>query len=115
MRLIRILAILSFLPCSPAFAQQQGTPTPPYFTIYSGQQTATTGAVVLPSQYLYGGIVLTALNTNTGIIYIGPAGVTASTGYPLIAGQSISYKVLNLNEIFMIGTNTTDKLAFTGN
>jgi hypothetical protein len=84
-------------------------------TIYSNQQTATTTAAALPSQALTNGVVLTAGSSNTGTIYIGPSGVTTSTGYPLAAGQSVSYAVSNLNAIYMIGANTTDVLAFTGN
>ena len=84
-------------------------------TIYSGQQTSTLAAVALPAQALVNGIVITARLTNTGTSYIGPAGVTTSNGYPLAAGQSISYAVTNLNAVYIIGTNTTDVIAFTGN
>jgi hypothetical protein len=89
-------------------------------TIYSAVQTTTLSAVALPSQALVNGIVLTANPANTGTIYIGPAGVTTSAtpateGYPLAPGQSISYAVQNLNAIYMIGSNATDVLNFTGN
>ena len=84
-------------------------------TIYSYQQIATTSAVALPSQALVNGITLTALGTNTQSIYVGPSGVTTSTGFPLSPGQSSSYAVTNLNAIYMIGQNTADVLAFTGN
>jgi hypothetical protein len=104
------------------FPNGLGTPSNPFATgaanpssIYSNQQAATLSATALPSQALVNGIVLTALATNTGTIYVGPAGVTSATGYPLAAGQSISYAVANLSAISIVGTNTTDKLAFTGN
>lgn len=84
-------------------------------TVYSGQQTATVSATALPAQALTNGVVVTALSTNTGTIYIGPAGVTSSTGYPLVAGQSISYSVSNLNAVYILDSVTTDKVAFTGN
>ena len=83
--------------------------------IYSGQQTVTTSAVALPSQALANGVVITAATANTGTVYVGPSGVTSSTGYPLAAGQSISYALANLSSIYIIGTNTTDAVAFTGN
>src|SRR6185437_11160291 len=51
----------------------------PLTTFATGQQTATASAVVLPSQVLVNGAVITALSTNTGTIYVGPAGVTTST------------------------------------
>ena len=84
-------------------------------TAYSGQQTLTLSAAALPSQALVNGIVLTAKTSNTGTVYVGPAGVTTATGYPLIGGQSISYGVTNLNALYVIGTNTSDVVTFTGN
>ncbi|MDR3503103.1 MAG: hypothetical protein P4L79_11055 [Legionella sp.] len=84
-------------------------------TIYSNTQVSTLSAAALPSQTLTNGIVLTTYANNTGVIYVGQAGVTNSTGYPLAAGQSISYGVTNLNAIYIVGTNTTDYIAFTGN
>ena len=84
-------------------------------TIYSGQQTLTTSAAALPSQALANGVVITAKTTNTGTVYVGPSGVTTATGYPLPAGQSISYAINNLSSIYIIGTNGTDVVAFTGN
>ena len=84
-------------------------------SIYSGQQTATTSALALPSQALANGVVITANAANTSTVYVGPSGVTSSTGYPLAAGQSISYALANLSSIYIIGTNTTDAVAFTGN
>ena len=84
-------------------------------TIYSGQQTLTTSAAALPSHALANGVVITAETTNTGTVYVGPSGVTTSTGYPLVAGQSISYAINNLSSIYIIGTNGTDVVAFTGN
>ena len=84
-------------------------------SIYSHRQTTTTSAVALPSQALVNGIVITANAANAGTVYVGPSGVTSSTGYPLAAGQSISYAVADLSSIYIIGTNTTDVVAFTGN
>ena len=83
--------------------------------IYSGQQATTTSAAALPSQALANGYVITALPANTGTVYIGPAGVTASTGYPLVAGQSISYQVTNASAIYIVDATSGDKIAFTGN
>lgn len=84
-------------------------------SIYSAAQTSSLSGAALPSQALVNGVILTANAVNTGAIYIGPAGVTAANGYPLAAGQSVSYAVQNLSAISMIGVNTTDVLNFTGN
>ena len=83
--------------------------------IYSGQQTCAASAAALPSQTLANGVVVTAKSTNTGTVYVGPLGVTSSTGYPLAAGQSISYAVANLSSVYIVDSVTTDAVAFTGN
>jgi hypothetical protein len=84
-------------------------------SIYSGQKTLSTSASALSSLVLYNGVVLTASSTNTGTVYVGGSTVTTSTGYALIPGQSISYAVSNQSSIYVVGTNTTDTLYFTGN
>ncbi len=81
----------------------------------TGQQTLTTTAVALPAAALQNGLIVTALPANTGTVYVGAAGVTSSSGYPLTAGQSISFAVANASGISIIGTNATDKVAFAGN
>lgn len=83
--------------------------------VVSFRQTATASAVVLPTNTLTNGLVCQSLSTNTGTIYLGPTGVTTGTGYALIAGQPISYGIANSNQLFMIGSNTTDVLNCTGN
>jgi hypothetical protein len=84
-------------------------------TIYSGQQATTTSAAALPSQALVNGVIIKAKTTNTAVVYVGPSGVTASTGYPLAAGEAISYGATNLSTIYIIGANTSDGVSFTGN
>jgi hypothetical protein len=84
-------------------------------TIYSGQQATTTSAAALPSQALVNGVIIKAKTTNTAVVYVGPSGVTTSTGYPLAAGEAISYGVTNLSTIYIIGANTSDGVSFTGN
>jgi len=93
----------------------KATPATAPSAIYSGQQTATTSAAALPSQAFVNGVILKSIVGNTGTIYIGPSTVTTSNGYPLTAGEAISYSIANSSTIYMIGTNATDKLAITGN
>ena len=100
----------------PAGTNNIGTVLGPLPTVpVVGQQTLTTSAVALTANALQNGIVITALPANTGTVYVGASGVTTSTGYPLAAGQSISFAVSNASGIFIIGTNATDKIAFAGN
>ncbi len=84
-------------------------------TPITGQQTMTTSAAALPANILQNGLIVTALPANTGTVYVGAAGVVASTGYPLSPGQSMSFAVANTNGISIIGTNATDKVAYSGN
>lgn len=85
-------------------------------TIYSGEQTVTEAAVALATnQALVNGAVLKSLQTNTGTVYVGNSGVTTGNGYELAPGEAISYACTNFDEIYIIGTNLTDVVVFTGN
>jgi len=69
-----------------------------------------TGMVDAVHNYL-----LKAAPTNTGVVYIGPAGVTANTsagtdGFPLSAGQEVSIPINNTGVIFAIGTGPANTL-----
>ena len=79
-------------------------------------QTATLSAAQLPPAALYSGVVLKADTSNAGIIFVGPcANMSTTTGYPLKAGEAISYGITSPALVCMIGQNTTDILHFTGN
>ena len=84
-------------------------------SIFSMQQTCNVTASALPSQALTNGVVVKALKTNTAIVYLGGSGVAPTSGYPLVAGESISYAVSSLSSIYLICQNTTDVIAITGN
>jgi hypothetical protein len=83
--------------------------------IYSGQQTCNITVAALPAQALVNGVVVKALKTNTATVYLGGSAVTTSTGYPLAAGEAISYAVANLSDVYLICQNATDVVAITGN
>jgi hypothetical protein len=87
-----------------------GNPSAPF----TGQQTASTAAAALPNHALVNGIAIQALQTNTGVVFVGAAGVTASTGYPLSAGQQVSFGVTNAAAVFVLGQNASDVVAFAG-
>ena len=85
-------------------------------TINSSQLTVAITPTQGPSQSYQNGIILTADGSNLQTIYIGGDNtVSATTGYPLVPGQSISYGVSNSNAIWYLGLNATDKLFTTGN
>lgn len=79
------------------------------------RQTCTASAVAMASNALQNGVVIKALSTNGGTAYLGPAGVTTSTGYPLAAGEAISYGVANTSQLYLICSDTSSVIAVTGN
>lgn len=83
--------------------------------IVSGKKVVSTAAQALPDNFLMNGVVITASPSNTGTVYIGPGTVTTANGYPLAPGQSIAYGVTTTLYIFVVGTNTTDFITYTGN
>ena len=81
----------------------------------TGQQATTTSAVALPSvAFSFGPVLLKAPKSNAAVIEIGAAGETTATGYILDPGDVISLPLANLNQLYLIGANTSDKLAWIG-
>lgn len=90
------------------------TATPPV-TI---QQTLTASAVQLAANPLTNGAIVEIPSTDTGTVCVGAVGVTTSTGYCMSVASGItagSLGVNNTNLIYVIGTNTSDKLFVLGN
>ena len=79
-----------------------------------GQQTSNTSAVQLSASSTIptNGIVIEALIANAAVVYIGGSGVTTSTGFQLSPGQSLTL-TCNLNTIYVIGSNATDKVCWS--
>ncbi len=51
------------------------------------------------------GVVLRAAPSNSGIVYVGfVAGVTVDNGFPLLAGESLSLEVADLNQVYVIAS-----------
>lgn len=80
----------------------------------TGQVTVGTSAVQLPSNALTEGVIVRALSTNSVSIYIGPSGVTTSTGHELLPGESTSVAVSNTNAIYAISGTASQGLCFVG-
>ena len=81
----------------------------------TGQQATTTGAVVLPSAIITNGpVTFKAPKANASPIMIGKSGVTTGTGFALDPGDIIKLNIGNLNQVYLIGANTTDKITWIG-
>ncbi len=67
-------------------------------TIFNGKKvTVTAGTrVALSTTQAIKSVAVTALSTNTGIIYVGNATVAASNGSQLVAGQSVTIPIADL-------------------
>ena|SRR5208282_5607186 len=68
----------------------------------------------LPNQVLMSGLTILAKTSNTGTIYVGTQNVSSTNGFPLVAGAMLALAITNPNQIWMIGTNTSDILAGIG-
>lgn len=78
-----------------------------------GQTTSNTSAVQLSavSTVPTNGIIVQALSGNTASVFIGSSGVSTSTGFELQAGQAAPFTA-NLNSLYVIGANNTDKVCW---
>jgi hypothetical protein len=95
----------------------QGLPTRPEditATFSNGQDTVGTTSATLGSvASLTSGVVLKALTTNAGVIYLNKGGAaTTANGFPLAAGQEISWPCANKNEIYAIASQASQGLAY---
>lgn len=88
-------------------------------SVYADQQVVTASAVALTAQALTNGLTLRAKATNTGTVFVGPAGVNATdtgsgNGFALLPGAAISLSVSNASSVFIIGT-ASDVVYVIGN
>lgn len=89
-------------------------------TIGSGRQTVTTAGTAVQlstSDVPCTRVIITAFTNDTGVISIGDSGVLANTttrkGIPLIAGQSVTVPINNLNKIYVDATVSTEGVSYT--
>ena len=84
--------------------------------LFHGQATVGTVATQLTSNTLRQGVVVKASNSNNGIIYLGNSNVvTASTGYEIGAGESVTIPINNTNLIYLIASASNQSISFVGN
>ena len=89
----------------------------PATTVATGQQTITTSAAQLnggTSAACKNKLQVKALSTNSGITYVGPSNVSATTGYALQAGDTVEIDIDNVNKLYAIGT-ANDKITWMAN
>lgn len=82
----------------------------------NNQKTVTTAgtAVQLQTNTLKVGVIVQALSTNTGLIYVGSSSVSAANGFELQPGQATSVGAANTNSIWLDASVNGDKVCWIG-
>jgi hypothetical protein len=83
--------------------------------VFSGQSAVTGTAAALTGQALTKGVCVEALSTNTISVYIGPSGVTTSTGIEVPAGSGFCIAVSNTNILYVVASTTGATVTWAGN
>jgi hypothetical protein len=84
-------------------------------SILAGQQAVTATAAALPSNALTKGLCVEALSTNSISIFVGPSGVTTSTGIELPPKASYCPALSNSNELYVVASTTGASVTWSGN
>jgi hypothetical protein len=94
------ITIMSVLKQISASVQAPPSPTSPT-TILNGKTTVTTAGtrVVLASSTACSQVIIRALETNTGLIYVGSSSVASTNGHRLLPGESVGLSISNLNTV----------------
>lgn len=77
-------------------------------TVLSGAVSVATTATALPASALAARRVLWVYNNGSATIFLGPAGVTTSNGFPLLPGQSVALEVGTLVMYGRVATGTVE-------
>lgn len=76
--------------------------------------TAGTAVALTTSKNLKSGVTIKALVANTGVIYVGLNPVTSSTGFPLLAGDSIFIEIHNSSLIYIDASVSGEGVSYIG-
>lgn len=60
------------------------------------------------------GVTITSLSANTGVVYVGAAGVTTSNGFPLSSGQSVTIEATSPSDCFVIASAAAQEIRWLG-
>jgi hypothetical protein len=85
-------------------------------TIYNGKKTVTTAGtrVALASSQAVKSVTIKALSANTGVIYVGDSSVSSANGLQLLAGESISLDIANLNTVNLDSSVNGEGVTYIG-
>ncbi len=94
----------------PVYIASNGSVT----AVVSGQQTATSTATALANHSLNDSVTIAAPSTNAAAVYIGPAGITSSTGFALAAGQSVTLPINNTSLVYILAPTGSPVVSYIG-
>lgn len=83
--------------------------------VYHGQTTvvsAGTAVKLVATPKIVDGVIIQAMSTNTGIIYVGGFGVASSDGFELQPGQATSLAIDSLHKVYINASVSGDKVCF---
>ncbi len=85
-------------------------------TILNGKTTVTTAGtrVVLAASTACKSVTIKSLSTNTGFIYVGNSAVASTNGFQLLAGDSISLDISNLNTVNIDSSVNGEGVSYLG-
>lgn len=82
-------------------------------TLYNNTKTVPTGtAETIGSTQAIHSITIKALSTNTVAIYVGANGVTTSTGFELLAGESLSLDLDDVAKVYVISGSAAQVVRY---
>lgn len=84
-------------------------------TIVAGHQAVTATAAALSTQAVNNKVCVEALSTNAISVFLGPSGVTTSTGFELVPKAVQCYEVSNVNAVYVIASTTGASVTWSGN
>lgn len=85
--------------------------------VRNGKKTvasAGTAEVIVGSSTTVVGVVIQALESNTGLVYIGNSSVDSTNGMELQAGQATGLAIDNLNKVYVDAAVTGEGVCFIG-
>jgi len=86
-------------------------------TVRNGKTTVTTAGTRVAlsgASVAVQGVVIQALASNTGIIYVGSSTVAAANGYELVGGQAIGLAIDDLSKVYIDASVNGDGVSFLG-
>jgi hypothetical protein len=99
---------------NPANAVPMWSACSPAVALTASQQTTTAAAVRMATFAIGSQVTIHANKANAADVAIGPSGVSLATGFLLSPGEFVTLPISNVNLLYLIGANTSDKVSWIG-